>query len=54
MKKVKAKIERTVVNIATIIIEDSGNPVEVLEVHEEVEDTGAIEVLQVLDVISIL
>jgi hypothetical protein len=52
MKKVKAKIERTVVNVATITIDDSGNPVEVLEVHEELEDTGVIEILQVLDIIS--
>lgn len=54
MKKIKAKIERTVINIATITIDDSGNPIELLEIHEEVEDTGAIEVLQVLEVISVL
>lgn len=54
MKKVKAKIVRTVVQIATITIDDSGNAVELMEIHEEVEDTGEIQVLQVIDVISVM
>jgi hypothetical protein len=51
MKKIKAKIVRTVTEIATITIDGSGDPVELLEVHEEIEDDG-IEILDVREVIQ--
>lgn len=51
MKKIKAKIVRTVTEIATIIVDNNGDPVELIEVHEEIEDDG-IEILKVIDKIS--
>jgi len=51
MKKIKAKIVRTVTEIATVIVDNNGEVVELHEVHEEIEDDG-IEILKVIDKIS--
>lgn len=50
-QKVKAKIVRTVTEVATVILDNDGCVEEILDIHEEI-DTDDIEVLSVHTILS--
>lgn len=50
-RKIKAKISRTVVEIATVILDRHGDIVEIVDIHDELEfdDVEVITTIEVFD-----